>query len=256
MKKTFNVRGMHCAGCSQSVEKSLKKISGVIDADVQLTTEKAVVEFENGEYSFEEIKNTVENAGFELEDEKLEKSIFIIGGMHCAGCVSSVEKAIGSVPGVRKTSVNLATDKAVVEFNPDETEVSLIEKNVQGAGYEITREESKKNNRLEEKRKRDEEKLRSAKNKMIKSWIITAPLMAWMFVDMVLNIHLTSHLTMELAMFAGAGYVIFGPGMETLRSAWKSARVLTPNMDVLIALGTIASLVTGLLALGISNRSA
>ena len=85
---------------------------------------------------------------------------------------------------------------------------------------------------------------------MIYSWIVTAPLMIWMFVDMVLGIHITSHLTMELAMTAGAGYVIFGPGYTTIISAIKSARVLTPNMDVLIALGTIASLITGFVALG------
>lgn len=250
MKKTFNVHGMHCAGCSQSVEKSIKKISGVVDVDVQLTTEKAVVEFENGDYSFDEIKSVVEDAGFELEDEKLEKTTFTIGGMHCAGCVTSVEKAIGSVPGVRSVSVNLTTEKAVAEYNPDETNFSDIEKNVQKAGYKLTKEESQKSNRLEEKRKRDEEKLHSAKSKMVRSWIVTAPLMIWMFFDMVLGIHFTGHLSMEIAMVAGAGYVIFGPGLETLISAWKSARVFTPNMDVLIALGTVASLLTGFMALG------
>lgn len=82
------------------------------------------------------------------------------------------------------------------------------------------------------------------------SWIVTAPLMLWMFLDMVLGIHFTSHLVMEIAMVAGAGYVLFGPGLETLRSALLSTRNLTPNMDVLIALGTIASLITGLVSLG------
>ncbi len=74
--------------------------------------------------------------------------------------------------------------------------------------------------------------------------------MIWMFVDMVLGIHLTSHLTMEIAMTLGAGYVIFGPGMATLISAFKSAKILSPNMDVLIAIGTIASLITGFVVLG------
>jgi P-type Cu+ transporter len=85
---------------------------------------------------------------------------------------------------------------------------------------------------------------------MVRSWIITAPLMIWMFVDMVLGIHFTSHLTMEIAMTLGAGYVIFGPGYTTIISAVKSAKVFSPNMDVLIALGTIASLITGFAALG------
>jgi P-type Cu+ transporter len=74
--------------------------------------------------------------------------------------------------------------------------------------------------------------------------------MIWMFVDMVLGIHLTSHLVMEIVMVAGAGFVLFGPGSETLKSAVISSKNLTPNMDVLIALGTVASLVTGIMALG------
>ncbi len=67
---------------------------------------------------------------------------------------------------------------------------------------------------------------------------------------MVLGIHITSHLVMEVAMVLGAGYVLFGPGYETLRSALISSKNLTPNMDVLIALGTTASLITGLVSLG------
>lgn len=85
---------------------------------------------------------------------------------------------------------------------------------------------------------------------MWKSWIVTAPLMIWMFLHMVLGIHLGPHILMELAMVFGAGYVLFGPGLETLISAFKSSRNLTPNMDVLIAIGTTASLLTGFMALG------
>jgi Cu+-exporting ATPase len=74
--------------------------------------------------------------------------------------------------------------------------------------------------------------------------------MIWMLLSMVLGIQITSHLVMEIAMVLGAGYVLFGPGYETLRSALISSRNLTPNMDVLIALGTTASLITGLVSLG------
>jgi P-type Cu+ transporter len=83
---------------------------------------------------------------------------------------------------------------------------------------------------------------------MIRSWVVTAPLMIWMFLDMVLGVHLTSHLVMDTAMLIGAGYVLFWPGMETLKGAWISSRNFAPNMDVLIALGTVASLITGVLA--------
>lgn len=85
---------------------------------------------------------------------------------------------------------------------------------------------------------------------MIQSWAVTLPLMIWMFLDMLMGIHIASMLVMELAMVGGASYVILGPGFPTLRSAIKSSINLTPNMDVLIALGTVASLTTGFVVLG------
>jgi len=73
--------------------------------------------------------------------------------------------------------------------------------------------------------------------------------MIWMFVEMVLGFHFSSPLVMESVMVIGAAYTLFGPGLETLRSALISSKNLTPNMDVLIALGTFASLATGLVSL-------
>ena len=66
---------------------------------------------------------------------------------------------------------------------------------------------------------------------------------------MVLGIHITSHLTMEIVMVLGASYVLAFPGRETIKSALISSRNLVPNMDVLIALGTVASLITGFVSL-------
>lgn len=68
--------------------------------------------------------------------------------------------------------------------------------------------------------------------------------------EMVLGLHLSSPLVMESVMVLGAAYTLFGPGFDTLKSALISSRNLTPNMDVLIALGTFASLATGLVSLG------
>jgi P-type Cu+ transporter len=73
--------------------------------------------------------------------------------------------------------------------------------------------------------------------------------MVWMMLDMFFGIHIASHFIMELVMVGGAAFVLFLPGKETLRSAWKSGKNLNPNMDVLIAIGTLASLGTGLLVM-------
>ena len=250
MKKTYIISGMHCSGCSNSVKKVLEKVEGVSSADVQLTTERAVIRFSDNSVEDEVIERAVESAGFKVVHPEKRKLTFHIGGMHCTGCAASVEKAVRSIDGVHSVNVNLAAETAFVELDDADVTAELIEKRVHDAGYTLKKKSANEPNRLEEKRKRDREKLNSARKKMFQSWVVTIPLMLWMFLDMVLGIHLTSHLVMEIVMTAGAAFVISVPGYSTIVSAIRSTRVFSPNMDVLIAIGTIASMITGFVALG------
>lgn len=59
-----------------------------------------------------------------------------INGMHCAGCVNSVEKAVGRVDGVQNVTVQLATDTAIIEYEGDYP-AGEIKEAVGNAGYEI-----------------------------------------------------------------------------------------------------------------------
>lgn len=249
-KKYFIIKGMHCAGCANSVSKVLNNLEGVDSADVQIATERAMVEYHSDRVSVAEMREAVKGAGFELDVPDLSKAKFLVSGMHCAGCKGTVEKALTAVEGVFKADVNLATERAVVEFDDEQTDTDEIIKRVHQAGYTLSVESSSGKDKLTERREREKEKLDKSKSEMVRSWLVTAPLMIWMFLDMVLGIHITSHLTMEVAMVLGASYVIFLPGLDTISSAIRSARVYTPNMDVLIALGTIASLITGFMAIG------
>jgi Cu+-exporting ATPase len=58
-----------------------------------------------------------------------------IGGMHCAGCVNSIQRHVSNLDGVKKCEVNLATQKAFLEFDPSVVDLAKISKAVQEAGY-------------------------------------------------------------------------------------------------------------------------
>ncbi len=249
MKKTYTITGMHCTGCANSVKKVLEQVDGISTADVNLAAEKATIQFSEQSIDDKAVVDAVQKAGFNVHLPEKKSITFHVGGMHCTGCSSAVEKTINSIDGVVSATVNLAAETVVVELEGDQL-VDEIIKRVEDSGYSLKKKSTNDPNRLEEKRKRDSEKLESARQKMVRSWIVTLPLMIWMFVDMVLGIHLTSHLVMEIAMTAGAAYVIMFPGYTTILSAVRSSKVLSPNMDVLIAIGTVASLITGLVALG------
>ena len=82
VKKTYSIKGIHCASCVGVIERSLKKVDGIIDANVNLATEKATVTFDEGKVNDEKIASSVANAGYKVllneegghqDGEKLEK---------------------------------------------------------------------------------------------------------------------------------------------------------------------------------------
>src|SRR5207302_4637839 len=71
------------------------------------------------------------------QEEKTKRTVLKIGGMHCAGCVSSIQKSVSEVPGVNKVEVNLATEKATLEFDQTKVKLDSIEKAIEEIGYKI-----------------------------------------------------------------------------------------------------------------------
>ena len=107
-KEKLAIQGMHCASCVAVVEKALKKVEGVTEASVNLTTESAAVSFDSDKAGYAELRRAVEKAGYGLIDGE-ETRTLRIEGMHCASCVAAVEKALSGLDGVTEATVNLAT---------------------------------------------------------------------------------------------------------------------------------------------------
>lgn len=170
-----------------------------------------------------------------------------IKGMHCAGCSSAVEKALNNLDNVESAVVNLTLEKATVtgEINP--TKLVDAVKNV-GYDAEILEEESAITSG-EKKTEELETKFIVAKKQMTIAWWLTIPVMIWMIPEMLFGIMWPSALIFHVGMVILSGVVLFGVGSDTLQSAWKSARHRTPNMDVLIALGSLSAWGTGLVKL-------
>jgi Cu+-exporting ATPase len=126
------VKGMTCAACVARVERALKRAEGVVEARVNLTTEEAFLRLQEG-VDLKEVLKRVEEAGYEPVVARAE---IPVKGMTCAACVARVERAIGKLPGILSVSVNLATEKAFVEYLPDTVSLSRIRQAIREAGYE------------------------------------------------------------------------------------------------------------------------
>jgi len=164
-----------------------------------------------------------------------------ITGMHCAGCVASVENALRKVEGVEEAVVNLTLEKATVLGSLDPTQ--LIQ-SVNQTGYSAEIIDGGMGIDIQEK---IDEKVELAFSHMKLAWIFTLPAMIWMSVHMAIGVAWPSLEAMDLGIFILSSVVCFFPGRGTMTSAWKSAIHFTPNMDVLIALGSLAALFTGII---------
>ena len=78
-KKTFRIKGMHCASCIRVLERALKKVDGVSDANVNLATEKATVTYDANKVTDNHLESAVAKVGYqalineELKSEDEEK---------------------------------------------------------------------------------------------------------------------------------------------------------------------------------------
>ncbi|KAI4332062.1 hypothetical protein L6164_017001 [Bauhinia variegata] len=141
------VTGMTCAACSNSVESALKAVDGVLSASVALLQNKADVVFNPSLVKDEDIKNAIEDAGFEAEILPEPSTVgskphgtlvgqFTIGGMTCAACVNSVEGILRDLPGVKRAVVALATSLGEVEYDPKIISKDDIVNAIEDAGFE------------------------------------------------------------------------------------------------------------------------
>lgn len=145
------ITGMTCAACSNSVEAALMSVDGVIQASVALLQNKADVVFNRNLVKDEDIKNAIEDAGFEAEilhepvstgpkpvGDSTVVGQFTIGGMTCAACVNSVEGILNDITGVKKAVVALATSLGEVEYDPNVISKEDIVIAIEDAGFEAS----------------------------------------------------------------------------------------------------------------------
>ncbi|WP_026908771.1 heavy metal translocating P-type ATPase [Paucisalibacillus globulus] len=241
---TVGVTGMTCAACSNRIEKVLNKMDGV-EAQVNLTTEKATVDYDPAAVSVQDITTKIEKLGYGVEMEKVEFDVY---GMTCAACSTRIEKVLNKQEGVKHATVNLATESASIEYNPGLIEELDLIGRIQKLGYDAKRKADK-----EEKQTQKEKQLQTMKTKLIISAVLSAPLLVTMFVHLG-GMNIPAIFMNPWFQFALATPVQFIIGWQFYVGAYKNLRNGGANMDVLVALGTSAayfySLYEGLKTIG------
>jgi len=229
------VRGMTCASCALTIEEGLKRLPGVAQANVNLAAEKASVSFDPRQASLTGITATIRDLGYE---PVMDKVTIPISGMTCASCVATLEKVLSQVPGVTRAQVNLATERATVEFVAGAVGLAELRKAVTDAGYKPL-EVSTDRDREAEAREREERDLRT---KFIVSAVLAGLIFLISLPHMVGLSHLL-HFSLLTSYFSLllATPVQFWAGFRFYRGFFKALKHGTADMNTLIAVGTSAA---------------
>ncbi|MEL7624956.1 MAG: heavy metal translocating P-type ATPase [Clostridiales bacterium] len=248
--QVLSIRGMTCAACAQRIEKTVRKLSGIVQANVNLASEKLFVEYDSDVIQLPAIKEAVVKIGYEVAEKTDSKNVTIpIGGMTCAACAQRVEKAIKKLEGVESASVNFATEKATVAYQPEQIRLSVIREAIGKAGYQAL--EIDRVDAADEDRERKQKEIRRLWTKFTIAALFGLPLLYIAMAPMLTFVQLPfpkaldpmnypliySLLQLLLVLpIIGVGYKFYTIGFKAL---WQRS----PNMDSLIAIGTSAAVV-------------
>ncbi len=165
----------------------------------------------------------------------LEKTTIAVHGMTCAACSARVEKTLKKVDGVIHANVNLATNRAIVDYAKGDVEINDLIKAIEKAGYKAELEVERDRNREKEAR---EQEIKTLKILFVISAIFSLPLFSAMF------FHMTGRHTIlgnGYFQFVLASIVQFVVGYRFYKGAFHALRGGGANMDVLVAMGTSAA---------------
>jgi Cu+-exporting ATPase len=239
-KAVWKIQGMSCSSCALNIEKKLKTTDGVVNASVNFAAEKAQAEFDKGTTNLEELTKIVMDLGYgaipEITDNVTEKVTLKVSGMTCTACSNTIEKGLNKMDGITSANVNFAVEKVTIEYNPKKVRLISMQKKVAELGYDLDLEEDKEDGV-------DEDELRMQKSKkiMLISVGLSTAIMSLMMIHMFFR-PIPGYLPITVVL----GFpIIFGTGWHVHVGSWKALRNKSPNMDVLVTLGSLPPYLIG-----------
>jgi Cu+-exporting ATPase len=228
----IGIHGMSCASCVSTVEAALAAVPGVRKAVVNLAAERGTVHYDPSRVGPSALVKAIADTGY---SPLVERSTIPIGGISCAACVATIERALQQNPGVVSATVNLATNAATVDFLPATTTIRDLRRAIADVGYEPLEMVGGGQPGDQEKRARERE-IRRLKTKLAAGAVLTAPVVLGSFPEWFPWV--PGFLQNFWALLALSTPVQFWVGSQFYRGFWAALRHKTSDMNTLIAIGT------------------
>ena len=228
---------MTCANCVATIERNLKKLDGVTDTVVNLSSERATVDFDPQKLTLKDIVSRVQRAGYDVAKGEAD---LIIRRLSDANDARRLEKALTELEGVQDVQVNLATEHARMHYIPTIISQAEIRRAISAAGFEAVEVGGQTEDAEAQARERE---ISQQRRLLIVGLIFTIPLfLLAMTNDMGMLPQSFAHSKLlHWIMLALATPVQFYVGWQYYVGAYKALRNRSANMDVLIAMGSSAA---------------
>ncbi|MDS9472899.1 copper-translocating P-type ATPase [Sporosarcina pasteurii] len=234
-EKTLQIQGMTCSSCASRIERTIAKMDGVEQANVNFALERSTIKYDPEKVTVHDFEEKIEKLGFHVVQEHVN---FDVSGMTCSACANRIEKRINRIDGVSNATLNFALEKLSVDYNSSQVSPQDMMTAIEKMGFELLPEKD-----AEDKIDHKETEIKKQKHKFIISAILTFPL----FWTMVAHFEFLSFIYMpEILMNPWLQLILATPvqfiiGAQFYRGAVNSLRNKSANMDVLVALGTSAA---------------
>lgn len=240
------IKGMTCASCVMHVEHGLKDTPGVAQAAVNLATERATVQYDPQTATVPDMVWHVRDVGYDVLTDQVELTVSTVPSRE------SLETRLRELPGVLNVSFPASSNKLTVEIIPGAVRIGQVRAAIEEAGARLADDSSQMEVAEPVDRERDARQRELARERLNLTIGVafTVPLFLLAMAHDLLGDLWMSNPTLH-AFFSSPyfGWVLlllatpvqFYVGRAYHIGAWKAARHLTANMDVLISLGTNAA---------------
>lgn len=128
------VVGMTCVNCANTIERTLRKTSGVGEVNVNFASERAQVQYDPSKVTSAQLVDRIRQAGYDVTVAHTEIPVL---GMTCANCANTIERTLKKLPGVSTSAVNFASERASVDYIPGTVSIADMVAAIRKAGYDV-----------------------------------------------------------------------------------------------------------------------
>jgi Cu+-exporting ATPase len=241
----LRVGGMTCAHCPSAIEKALAATSGVTGAHVNPATQIARVDYDPARAKIVDIIQTIRSAGYTVGTATTRVPI---KNMHCSSCVVRIELALGMTPGIVSARVDLVSNAADIEYQPERVDFMQIREAIESAGYRVAEPKIEPaSETLDPAEAANEEEYRTLMRKFWFAAAISILAMALSYPDLVPGLRdwMPMGSEMRRVVWSLLGLlslpVLGWAGSQFFTGMWDALKHRAANMHTLIAIGISAA---------------